>query len=91
MLFRSAAPNPAALQTGLDILRTVDLRASPLAIGCPTLLLAGDRDRIVPPEGVGVLGALIDGARCQVIEGAAHAPFLSHQALVEVSVTEFLH
>ena len=85
-----AAPNPAALQTGLEILRSVDLRSSARAIRCPTLLLAGDRDRIAPPEGVKALGALIDAARCQVIDGAAHAPFLSHPAVVESSVTEFL-
>jgi pimeloyl-[acyl-carrier protein] methyl ester esterase len=85
-----AAPNPAALQAGLEILRCVDLRGSAKPIQCPTLLLAGERDRIVPPEGVRALNSLILEARCDVIEGAAHAPFLSHPDVVESSVKEFL-
>jgi poly(3-hydroxyalkanoate) depolymerase len=43
----------------------------------PTLILAGDRDKIVPLANAQVLKALIPNSRLQVIKGAGHLFFVS--------------
>jgi poly(3-hydroxyalkanoate) depolymerase len=43
----------------------------------PTLILAGDRDKIVPLANARVLNALIPNSRLQVIKGAGHLFFVS--------------
>lgn len=42
------------------------------ALRCATLVVTGDRDRVVPPANADVLARLIPGARVQVIAGAGH-------------------
>ncbi len=71
-------PDEAALQAGLDILRTDDLRALLPGLRVPLLLLLGSRDRLAPPAAGKAMQALSCGAELQVLEGAAHTPFLSH-------------
>jgi len=46
-------------------------------INQPTLILAGDRDRIVPLINARVLHALLPNSRLQVIKGAGHLFFVS--------------
>jgi poly(3-hydroxyalkanoate) depolymerase len=46
-------------------------------ISQPTLILAGDRDRIVPLANARILHALIPHSRLQVIKGAGHLFFVS--------------
>jgi len=43
----------------------------------PTLILAGDQDRIVPLANARILNALIPNSRLQVIKGAGHLFFVS--------------
>ena len=43
----------------------------------PTLILAGDRDRIVPLINAQILKTLIPNSRLQVIKGAGHLFFVS--------------
>ncbi len=42
------------------------------AIAAPTLVIAGDRDRLVPPQNAERLAAAIPNARLEVMHGAAH-------------------
>lgn len=84
------APNGAALSAGMDIVRAADLRTSSAAIQAPSLLIAGEYDRITPPQGVSALADCMPGARLHVIPKAAHAPFLSQRAQVEEMIGEFL-
>lgn len=42
------------------------------AVSCPTLLIAGARDRLTPPKGARELQALIPGARMEVIPDCGH-------------------
>jgi len=83
-------PNPAALATCLEILRTTDLRPNASAIRVPTLVIAGEHDRLTPPEGARMLAERIPGAQFTLVPKAAHAPFLSHRVLVEGLIREFL-
>ena len=71
-------PDEAALLAGLEILCTGDLRALLPKLPVSLLLLLGSRDRMVKPAVGEAMQALSRGAELQIIEGAAHTPFLSH-------------
>ena len=43
-------------------------------IDCPTLVVAGDEDKITPPDTLREIHAAIPGARLAVIPGAGHVP-----------------
>lgn len=76
----STAPEPDinALRDGLEVLRTVDLRPQLPYVSCPTLIILGERDMLVPVAvGNEYMQALAD-PRLEIIPGAGHAPFLSH-------------
>jgi len=71
-------PNPAALQAGLDILLHSDLRSALATLELPSAWLLGERDTLVPKSLAHALTGLQPQAEVHVIDGAAHAPFLSH-------------
>lgn len=71
-------PLPEALDAGLGLLKSVDLRGSLAELGCQTGWLLGERDTLVPAGTAMALREWLPGARMEVIAGAAHAPFLSH-------------
>lgn len=75
-----STPPPAAavLQSGLDQLRTLDLREAFARIPIPVLLIVGDADPLVPLAAAEAIVALNNNIRLQTIAGAGHAPFLSH-------------
>ena len=71
-------PQPAALAAGLAILEQTDLRARPAEIRAPALVVHGSHDRLAAPAAAEYLAAHLPQARLLRIEGAGHAPFLSH-------------
>jgi pimeloyl-[acyl-carrier protein] methyl ester esterase len=77
-LSRRPAPAREALMAGLDILTSVDLRASIRRIGCPVLLQYGDRDRMTPPQAGQWLAEALSG-QLVLHAGAGHSPFISHE------------
>ncbi len=77
-LFARGEPSAAVLEAALDVLATTDLRASVAAIRTPSLVIAGERDALTPPEAGAWLAEALPNARFARINGAAHAPFLSH-------------
>ena len=80
-MFAHGAPQPDALAAGLAILEQTDLRARLAEIQVPALVVHGSHDRLVPPAAGAYLAAHLPQARLLRIEGAGHAPFLSHAAL----------
>lgn len=74
------APQAAALRSGLKLLRESDLRSRLNDIACPTQFIFGARDLLAPAAITEELTRLMPTARCNVIEGAGHAPFVSHPA-----------
>ncbi len=76
-LQREAPPSDAALQAGLAILQNADLRLQAGGITQPVLLLAGDRDRLVPPGAQDDMQALFANARSHMITNSGHAPFIA--------------
>jgi len=70
-------PDLDAALGGLQTLQEADLRAQLGAIACPTLVVHGREDRIVPVAAGRFLAQAISAARwCELAE-AGHAPFLS--------------
>ncbi|HEX6136637.1 MAG TPA: alpha/beta fold hydrolase, partial [Casimicrobiaceae bacterium] len=83
-------PSRAALAGALELLRRVDLRPALARIDAPALVIGGDRDALVPIEATRALAAALPHATHVTIEGAAHAPFLSHRAEFLDRVLRFL-
>jgi pimeloyl-[acyl-carrier protein] methyl ester esterase len=77
LLDRGELP-PAMLRDALELLAATDLRAEVGAIGEPALIIAGDRDRLVPPAAAQWLADALPRGSLALIAGAAHVPFLSH-------------
>ncbi len=90
-LFSRGEPDINALRGGLEILRDADLRAELPTIRQPVLLIAGERDKLTPPEASFYMAQTLHDARVVEIPGAAHAPFLSHPEIFVELITDFLH
>jgi len=90
LLLVHGEPNPAGLRAGLEVLHTADLRHSLGDIGCPALLLAGERDTLVPVSAALAASKLIPDAQLEVIKGAGHAPFIAQPEAVAKQVEHFL-
>jgi pimeloyl-[acyl-carrier protein] methyl ester esterase len=90
-LFSRGEPHLDALRGGLAILRDADLRSALPQIKQPTLVIAGGRDKLTPPEATHYLAQSLPHARAVVVAGAAHAPFLSHPEIFIEHVKSFLH
>ncbi len=89
-LFARGRPDPAALASGLAILRDADLRPAVGGLTCPVLVLQGDRDGLTPVATGEWLATHAPGARLECVQGAAHVPFLSHRAVCLAALEGFL-
>ena len=90
-LFSRGEPDMATLRAGLDILRDADLRGELRHIKQPAMIMAGERDKLTPPEASHHLARTMPSARLVEIAGAAHAPFLSHPETFVEQIKSFLH
>ncbi len=84
-------PSLAVLQKGLDWLREIDLRAQVAGIRCPTLLIHGAHDPLMPLPAARWLAGQIAQCALDVFPAAAHAPFLNDPQRFARRVDEFLH
>ncbi len=71
---------PEVLLRSLKLLHEVDQRPRLPLITSPTLVIAGQYDRVVHPRASAALAALIREAHFAEIARCGHAPFLSHPA-----------
>ncbi len=90
-LFSRGEPDMTSLRAGLAILRDVDQRGELPGIRQPTLVIAGERDKLTPPEASHYLARTMPSARVVEVAGAAHAPFLSHPEIFVEQLKSFLH
>jgi len=90
-LFAHGEPDLSALQSGLEILRDCDLRDALPNITQPSLVIAGERDTLTPPQASEYMAAALPDAQLVTIAGAAHAPFLSHPEIFVEHLKKFLH
>lgn len=78
-LFLHGKPELAALNAGLKLLESEDLRSELINLNCPLLYLLGKMDTLVPKKIVEALSMLKENIRSVVFEKASHALFISHQ------------
>ena len=90
-LFSQALPHAHALQAGLEMLLQNDLRAEVKHIAQPTTVIHGSVDKLTPSAAGEWLAKHLASARYHMIDGAAHAPFLSHTQQVAEVILEVLH
>lgn len=90
-LFSRGEPHLDALRGGLEILHHADLRAALPVIRQPVLVMAGERDKLTPPEASSYMAQALPNARMEEIAGAAHTPFLSHPQIFVEQLMSFLH
>jgi 3-oxoadipate enol-lactonase len=86
----SAVP-AEAYRAALHCLVTFDRRASLTEIRCPTLALAGERDRVASPAVVERIARAIPGASYRMLPGVGHLANLERPELFDAAIDEFLH
>ena len=86
-LFERGEPDEAALADGLAILGEADLRPLLAGLTMPTRVIAGERDTVVPMEASRRLSDALPRSEFRAIDGAAHAPFLSHREAFMAALT----
>ncbi|MGB4812064.1 MAG: pimeloyl-ACP methyl ester esterase BioH [Methylophilaceae bacterium] len=84
------AANTQAIMHGLQLLLDTDLREEVQNLRKPTLLIHGDRDNLAPLQAAHWMMQNLPAGFLRVMSGAAHAPFLSHQAQFVEALTQFL-
>lgn len=77
-LAQRPAADIEALKAGLTILLNTDLRAQLAQLSMPVHWLFGERDTLIPASVAPVLETLLPPMDSEVLEGAGHAPLLSH-------------
>lgn len=82
--------SPETLQRGLALLRDADEGAAVSNIHVPTLVVAGEYDRITRPQACEQLARELPDARYVSIKRAGHAPFISHRDEFLTEVQRFL-
>jgi len=90
-MFSRGEPDVASLHGGLQILCDTDLRAMLPQLTQAALVIAGERDSLIPAAASAYLAQQLPDARLVSIAGAAHAPFLSHADIFVEQITSFLH
>jgi pimeloyl-ACP methyl ester carboxylesterase len=81
---------PAGYRRAAIALAEADTRATLPGVVVPTLILAGEHDRIVPPESAAALQAAIPGARLVIIPGTGHLSGQEDPATYNAALRDFL-
>lgn len=81
---------PSAYRAALHCLVGFDRRAELARIGCPTLVLAGEKDRVAPPPVVERMARAIPGARYECLPGVGHLANLERPDLFDSALGAFL-
>lgn len=87
-VFEHGEPDIAALQDGLRVLDSEDLRDRLAALAMPSLWIAARRDRLVPAAAL--RWSAQHSARGRYLEiNSGHAPFISHAPEIAGAIEEF--
>lgn len=89
-LLAQGGPTRDALEAGLHVLADTDLRPRLSGLRERALVVAGQYDRVAPPEASRALAASLARAEYFELRRAGHAPFLSHGEGFARRVTMFL-
>jgi pimeloyl-[acyl-carrier protein] methyl ester esterase len=80
---------PATLLRSLRLLHQIDQRSRLPLITAPTLVIAGQYDRVVHPGATQATAAMIPNARYHELPRCGHAPFISHVHEVVELIQDF--
>jgi len=80
---------PPTLLRSLRLLHQVDQRSRLSSIVAPTLVIAGQYDRVVHPAATQAAAALIPHSRYHELPRCGHAPFISHTHEVVELIQDF--
>ena len=89
-LLERPAPDAETLHGGLNILKHTDLRPALANLSRPLSVILGNKDSLVPVAVSEQIQALQPSAQINVIDKAAHTPFISHQETVVDIITRFM-
>lgn len=87
-VFARGEPAVTALQCGMQVLETTDLRARIRELAIPNLWIAGRRDRLVSAAAMRWAARQNPQGHCIEIS-SGHAPFISHTAEVADAIATF--
>ena len=87
-VFAFGEPTEGVLCEGLELLKNTDLVAACSDVKIPSLWLAGKRDRLVSPLAMQTASDMASG-EFLAIQGAGHAPFLTHSDQVATAILNF--
>jgi pimeloyl-[acyl-carrier protein] methyl ester esterase len=90
-VFINGEPQSRALRESLKLLSNSNVRAQLPDIHCPTLIVLGEKDRLIPPAAGADTAALLPDAHVIIINGAGHAPFISHPHIFLHITTAFIN
>jgi len=90
-IFKHGHPLIETLRNGLTLLQQTNLRPKLATVKIPTLLIAGEHDRLVPPAAIEATQQAIPNATSFFIKNAGHAPCLSHPGIVADRIITFLN
>ncbi len=90
-VFKHGDPCRETLRQGLTLLQRTNLRSSLPTLKVPTLLISGERDRLVPPAAIKAMQLAIPDVENFTLKNAGHAPFLSHPIEVADVISAFLY
>jgi pimeloyl-ACP methyl ester carboxylesterase len=82
--------HPAGYRMAAIALANTDSRDVQPTISVPTLIIAAEHDRIVPPERAREMQAAIPGSRLVMIERAGHLPCVEQPEVYNAAVRDFL-
>jgi len=71
-------PKIKSLKSALEILKETDLTKTISNIKIPTIIIAGDCDKLTPKEASIFMQSKIKNSRLKIFKSAGHIPFLSH-------------
>jgi len=80
----------AATVEGVRLERVYAVRRAAAKITAPTLVVWGDKDRVIPPDQANVTVQTIPGARLLVMRGVGHLPLVEDAAAFNGAVAAFL-
>jgi len=86
---QQALPTQQALNDGLLLLNSLDLRAELSQLSCPVQWLLGERDSLIPACIAEALQENHSQNHIDMIPTAGHAPFLSHPQRVAAALQQF--
>lgn len=91
VLLEGGIPDQAVARAGLVVLQKSDLRPLLGRVQCPTLMLFGGHDVLVPTAVGQAMGRLRPDWQIATLESSGHVPFVSHQSAFLARLQVFLN